>query len=254
MTTSYFRNFSTVGYQFGNAENAVAFDQLTQYISVLDDTLHNVAILEKYTIMAGERPDTLSFKLYGTVDHYWSFFLMNEHIRESGWAIPSYDLLNEVKIRYPYRTITTNSDMSTDDGSVELFPIGQVVEGESSGTEGTIIRKIPEMGQIIIDTGGDTFNPDELLSYSPTEGNKKVLQLIAESNQYSSVHHYEDTDGVHQDLTLFDFGNPSASWIPVTYSDRVERKNDELKEIIIIKPEAIDAIATEFKRQMKRRL
>ena len=167
MTTSYFRNFSTVGYQFGNAENAVAFDQLTQYISVLDDTLHNVAILEKYTIMAGERPDTLSFKLYGTVDHYWSFFLMNEHIRESGWAIPSYDLLDEVKIRYPYRTITTNSDMSTDDGSVELFPIGQVVEGESSGTEGTIIRKIPEMGQIIIDTGGDTFNPDELLSYSP---------------------------------------------------------------------------------------
>jgi hypothetical protein len=251
MATSYFSNFATVGYSFGNAEDAVAFNRLNQYVSVLQTTLDNITLFEKYTVISGERPDTLSYKLYGTTDHYWSFYLVNEHIRESGWAIPSYDLLDEAKARYPHRTITTNDDISTDNGSFERFPVGQVVT--SGNVSGTIIRKIPEMGQIIIDTGG-TAIVDTRLHYSPTEGNEIDVTIIAESAQYDSVHHYEDADGVHQDLTLFDFGTVGASLIPVTYRDRLNARNDELKEIVIIKPSAIDSVATQFKQEMKKRL
>lgn len=252
MTTTYFRNFDTVGYRFGDNEKPVAFDRLSQYVSVLESTQDNAAFYNKYTVIAGERPDTLSFKLYGTTDHYWTFFLMNEHLRESGWAIPSYDLLDEAKSRYPYRTVTTNTDVSAN------FPVGQVVTGASSGTTGTIIRKIPDLGQLVIDTGAepntDKFSSTENITYQDTDGNIQSAVLIAESEQYNSVHHYEDADGVYQDLTLFDFGNPSALWTAVTYRDRIESRNDELKEIVVIKPSSINSVVTQFQKLMKQRL
>ena len=252
MPTSYFKNFATIGYRFGDNELPVAFKQLSQYVSVLEETFNNATLFNEYTVVAGERPDTLSFKLYGTTDHYWTFFLMNEHLRESGWAIPSYDLLDEAKSRYPYRTVTTNTDVSAN------FPVGQVVTGASSGTTGTIIRKIPDLGQLVIDTGAepntDKFSSTENITYQDADGNIQSAVLIAESEQYNSVHHYEDADGVYQDLTLFDFGTVGASLTPVTYRDRIESRNDELKEIVVIKPSAIDGVSLQFKKLMKQRL
>jgi len=253
MPTNYFANFQSVPYRFGDNETAVFTKKLSQYVSVLEHTKNSETLYEKYTIMAGERPDTLSYKLYGTVDYYWTFFLVNEHIRESGWAIPSYDLLEESKVRYPHRTVTTNGDISSDNGSYELFPVGATVTGQQSGTQGTIIRKIPEMGQIIINTGGSAFLPTEQLSFSTVDGNK-VVNLISESAQYDSVHHYEDADGVHQDLPLFDFGNPAQGLTPISYRERLENKNLELQRIVIIKPSSIGPVVREFKSLMKQRL
>ena len=258
MSTSFFRNFDVVNYSFGNGERPVAFQKLTQFVSVLDDTRDNAAFYNLYTIIAGERPDTLSYKLYGTTDHYWTFFLLNDKLRESGWPIASYDLLDEAKSKYPYRMVTTNSDITTDNGSFELFPIGQEVSGSSSGTTGTIIRKIPEKGQIIIDTGDEpntqNFDSTETIRYVNPDGGFSEAKLIKESEQYNAVHHYEDADGVYQDLTLYDFGTPAASWTAVTYRDRIENRNDDLKEIVVIKPSVINGIVSEFKSLMKQKL
>ena len=78
-------------------------------------------------------------------------------------------------------------------------------------------------------------------------------ELLTEE-QYNAVHHYEDADGVYQDLTLYDFGTPAASWTAVTYRDRIENRNDDLKEIVVIKPSVINSIVSEFKSLMKQKL
>ena len=103
MTTKYFKNFNIVGYKFGNETSSVLFDDLSQYVDIIDGLKDNVSFYEQYTVIAGERPDTLSYKLYGTTNYYWTFFLMNDHLRESGWPIPTYDLLDTAKTKYPYR-------------------------------------------------------------------------------------------------------------------------------------------------------
>ena len=113
MPTTFFTNFQNVTYRFGDNETPVFTKKLSQYVSVLDQLRNTETLIEKYTVIAGDRPDTISYRLYGTVDYYWTFFLMNEHIRESGWSVPSYDLLAESKVRYPHRTVTTNGDIST---------------------------------------------------------------------------------------------------------------------------------------------
>jgi hypothetical protein len=241
---AYFDNFGIVSYRFGDNESPVLFNNLTAYVDVIDQVKENVAFYNKYTISAGERPDTLSYKLYGTPDYYWTFYLMNNHIRESGWPVDNYDMLNIAKSKYPYRVVTTNTNLTG------IFPVGQSVTGVSSTTTGTVIRRISDMGQLIIDTGEEPnttkFNSTELIRYTDVDGNIQSLTAIAESEQYNAIHHYEDVNGVHQDLTIYDFGSPSASWTPVTYRDRLEQRNDELKEIIVLKPDVVNQVAGEF--------
>lgn len=249
MTTKYFKNFDIVGYRFGDNESPVLFNNLSQYVDIIDDLKNNLTFYNKYTIPSGERPDTLSYKLYGTTDYYWTFFMMNDHVRISGWPVPSYRLLDIAKQKYPYRVVTTNTDFSN------LFPIGQVVTGTTSGTTGTVIRKIPDMGQLVIDTGGEpnvtNFGTTEVLQYFDADGNAQSITLVKESEQYNAIHHYEDADGLWQDLTLFDFDNPNVLWTPITYRDRLETRNDELKEIIILRPDVINSVVTEFNTFLK---
>jgi len=249
MTTKYFKPFDIVAYRFGDNESPVFFDNLTQYIDLIDGLKDNVSFYNQYTITSGERPDTLSYKLYGTTDYYWTFFLLNDHIRLSGWPVATYDILNQAKSKYPYRTVTTNDDIANS------FPTGQIVTGNTSGTTGTVIKRDLDMGQIIIDTvDNNNFNVGETISYISTEGEVFTSVLVKESLQYDSVHHYEDADGVHQDLTLFAFDSPSPSWTPVTFRDRLERRNDELKEINVLRPDAIDKIVNEFNSFHRRKV
>ena len=127
-----------------------------------------------------------------------------------------------------------------------IFPKGQSVRGISSNTTGTVVLKIPELGQVVINTGGDAFQSSELISYTDTDGAIQQLTTIAESEQYNAVHHYEDAAGVTQDVTLFDFGNPGSSLTPITYRNRLERRNDSLKEITVLKPDVVAKVAGEF--------
>ncbi len=245
----YFQNFPTVAYKFGDNESPVLFNNLSAYVDIVDQIKDNVSFYNKYTIQAGDRPDTLSYKLYNTVDYYWTFFLMNDHLRISGWPIPNYDILDSAKSKYPYRMVTTNTDIST------TFPVGQTVTGNTSGTIGVIKRKILELGQLVIDTGAepnlDNFGSTEVISYTDTDGNIQTLTAVKESEQYNAVHHYEDTDGVQQDITLFDFANPSPLLTPITYRDRLESRNEELKEIIVLREDAVGQVVSEFNKLMR---
>ena len=81
---TYFKNFNTVNYRFGDNEKSNIFKNISQYVDLIDQVKSNVAFYQKYTIVSGERPDTLSYELYGTPEFYWTFYLMNDDIRESG--------------------------------------------------------------------------------------------------------------------------------------------------------------------------
>lgn len=241
MTTKYFSNFNIVSYRFGDNEKPVLFDDLTQYVDIIDGIKDNISFYNQYTIVSGDRPDTLSYKLYGTTDYYWTFYLMNDHIRESGWPVEFSELLQVTKEKYPHRTVTTNGVVAED------FPVGTVVKGNISSTIGTIVKRNLDMGQLVIDTEDDrSFHQTENIQYTSFEGAFYATQLLSESTQWNAVHHYEDENGVYQDLPIYDFGNPDASWIPISNRDRVQRRNDELKTINVLKPSVIDRVVSEF--------
>jgi len=241
MGTKYFRNFGLQAYRFGDNESPVLFNDLSQYVDIIDGLKDSVSFSTKHTIIAGDRPDTLSYKLYGTTDYYWTFYLMNDHIRESGWPIDQSHLFEEMTERYPHRTVTSNDVLASD------FTVGTTVTGNVSGTVGTILKRDLDMGQLVIETVDDkAFFSNEFIQYTATDGAFYRAQLIAESAQYNAIHHYEDADGVRQDLPLYDFGSPNVSWTAVTYRDRVENRNNELKQIAVLKPSVIERVVSEF--------
>ncbi len=86
---SYFKNFSLVEYRFGNEDEStrILVEDLSIYVDLLDQVDDLISFYDYYYIQNGERPDTLSQKIYGSTDHYWTFYLMNPALREAGWPL-----------------------------------------------------------------------------------------------------------------------------------------------------------------------
>ena len=46
-------------------------------VKVRDGIKNETAMFDKYQVVAGETPETVSYTLYETVDYYWTILLMN---------------------------------------------------------------------------------------------------------------------------------------------------------------------------------
>lgn len=342
---SYFSDFPLAYYRFGDNEPPVIFQNLTTYLDLVDQIKDDATMYERYTILDGERPDTLSDKLYGDPTYHWSFYLMNDKLRVGGWPLTVQKLDQIVKQNYPHWTITTKANISD-----SFFVPGSTIQGNVTGTTGTIVEVNLELGQMIVDTRGyetrrTSEDLDEYPSFplqveadtglyyldltdippwttgyeinsvaavytrDPTEdvldpptnfvsrfelkGTKLYLnvdaepftvplyvdffyrfftnrnfratetvtltnvdtpeiasvQLVGAVAQYNSVHHYEDTDGNYVDIDPL-VQNVSAL-IPITHYNRAEARNDDLRQIRIIKPDAINQVLSQFKRFLK---
>lgn len=245
MPTKYFRNFGLVDYSFGDGEAPVLFQNLTQYVDVIDQIKDQTSFYNKHTIAAGDRPDTLSYQLYGTTEYYWTFFLMNDHLRESGWPLPGNELLDYAKTLWPHRTVTSEDDFA------RTFPVGTRVSGQRSGTVGTVLFRRLDLGQAVIETdGGEAFDSSEIIEYSEPDGTHRNMKLVGEVEQHNAIHHFEDENGEHVDIDPHDDAFPSGK-TRVTNLDRLEKKNEELKEIIVLKTDSINGVVSEFNKFMK---
>lgn len=234
----YFANFPTIKYKFGDENYPALMDNLTVYVDAIDQFKDEVSFYEWYTILDQDRPDVLSQKLYGNPDYHWTFFLLNETLREKGWPLSFQDLKQRYELGYPNRTCVTEDLIANN------FLPGQTVEGLTSGTTGVILARRLDLGQLIIKSQ-DNFGDTEILSTTNGEGTEFRIQLISESIQYNSVHHYEDSNGDIVDINPYD--QQTTGLVPITFADRLIQDNENLKKIKIIKPQLIQKVAREFK-------
>lgn len=234
---TYFASYPNVTYKFGNESTLNLFQDISAYVQIIDEIKDNLDFYTLYTILEGERPDQLSQKIYGTADYYWTFFLMNDNIREQGWPLNSFDLDDRVKKDLPHVTLTTLNNIAT------TFNVGQTIIGNTSGATGTIVSRRLDFGQLIVDTSG-TFLAGEVIS--SVVGTTTQTTTIKSGNilQYNSIHHWEDGDGVWVDVDPF-IGT-SAIYTPVTYYDKYITDNDAIREIRVIKPKAINSVYRSF--------
>ena len=176
----YFRRFPMIYYNFGDNEANTIFPNITAYVDIIDQVKQEVSFYDKYTILDGDRPDTVSQILYDTPDFHWTFFAMNDGLRESGWPLASHKLRALIKKRYPHRTVTTESNIA------DIFLPGTPVVGKTSGTTGIVIERNLDLGQIVIasdkvgaaydliknNKNGYTFKNNNYLDLS-----KKILKI-----------------------------------------------------------------------------
>lgn len=113
---SYFKDFPLTRYKFGNNLPEVYIQDISIYVDLLDQLSDATAFYQKYTILDGDRPDTLSYKLYGTTDYHWTFYLLNPTLRESGWPLSYKELESSLETAYPGISIMPSGVQAVDDG------------------------------------------------------------------------------------------------------------------------------------------
>lgn len=216
--SKYFKNTKLLRYRFGDNENPVLFQNISTYVDLLDQVKSETSFYQDYTIMSGERPDTLSMRLYGKDDFYWTFYMMNDKLRESGWPISNELVLEKIKEKYPHRIVTTKDDFTTDSTLQPAFKVGQVVYGSTSGTVGTVIKRNPSLGQLVIDTTNTVIPERRPIDIEPNENGYVLYKLTDERESFHSPslwEVYKDGLLVTEDVDITLVSGKNNRWVEI---------------------------------------
>lgn len=249
---AFFNFFPNVPYKFGNEQNPDLFTDLSIYADVIDQLRDNVAFYYDYNIEEGERPDQLSNKIYDTPLYHWTFFMLNDNIRERGWPLMNEELIEKAQALYKYTTLTTRTQLTPLDRTLSeesIFQVGRTLSGNTSGATATIDHRHLDLGQLVVKNVVGTFVDGETLSSTNANGDIETIVLQSSSLEYLAAHHYENADGetVDIDPTV----GPGALLTEVTYLDRLNAENEELKQIKVIKPSAISQVVGSFREAIR---
>lgn len=240
---SYFNVFPDVPYRFGDELTDDIFQNISVYATIVDEIKDNVAFYQDYYIKEFERSDQLSYKLYNTPNYYWTFYLMNNNIRERGWPLNNRDIMAKAKKEYNLTTLTTRTPL------VGRFKIGQTITGNTSGATATIDHRHLDLGQLVVKNISGSFITGETISSVNENAEVETIILTSSSLEYLAAHHYENAAGEYVDIdpTI----GPGALLTEITYLDRLVASNEELKTIKIIKPSAIIPIVKTFREAIR---
>lgn len=239
----YFKNFPAVPYGFGDESLPNVFRNLSLYATVIDEVRNNIAFYQDYHIQEFERPDQVSYKLYGTPNFHWTFYFMNDKIRERGWPLSNRDIIEKANKIYSDKVITTRTLL------VDRFKMGQTITGTESGATGKIDHRHLNLGQLVIENSVGTFRAGETVQSTNADGIVEEIVVTSFEEEYNSAHHYENAAGEYVDIdpTV----GPGAQLTEVTYLDRLVNENDELKQIRVIKPTSVVDVTNAFKEAIR---
>lgn len=105
----YFNSFPRAYFEIFNSE----FPDFTRNIATTAQILENSGysyILEQ--IESDERPDTLSTRLYGSPEYYWTFFVVNDHLRKGlcDWPLSNHEQSKVLELVDQYSAFITYPD------------------------------------------------------------------------------------------------------------------------------------------------
>lgn len=231
---AYFKNFNTTLYAFANGERGV-MQNLSSYAEILDDIKINSAFYKDYYIRGSDRPDNVAFTLYENPTLHWTFYLMNDHLREQGWPLDHVDIVEKAKTDFPHYTVTTEEDIAN------IFQVGDSVLGYTSNAEGTIVSRNLDLGQLVIKiTNNVSFQVGELLKLV---GSPNQVVLSGASPEYLAARHYLQNDEIVTNVEdLVDDGTA----VEVTNLEFYIRENDKLRQIVVLKPSSVNKVVRLF--------
>lgn len=237
----YFKYFPRTFYRFGNETTDDAIENISIYSDVIDQVKDATTAYQDYYIQNGERPDQVSMRLYDKPEYHWTFFLMNEELRESGWPISPGDVFDKAKRIYNSTVITTKTFPIS-----QNFKLNQTLNGLGSGATAKVKHRDLDLGQIWIKNATGTFVAGETVtSVSPDTGLTETLVIDSVAQQYNVAHHYENADKEYVDINPG--VGPGASLTKITWLDFLNRRNDELRQIRVIKPDSINQLVEAFR-------
>ena len=250
--SNYFNKFPKVAYRFGNEDQPVEYQKLSKYSDVIDQIKNRISAYVDYEIRDFDRPETLSYRLYGTTDYEWTLFLMNERLRETGWPLAQQDLIDKIQTDF-YPNYSVKLDVDSAGGVAQyadLSPKGQEVMVD--GRPGVVIRKNLDVGEIVI-ASNDDITGSTSLAYAIQDPERPLTVNAPLRNtvyEYEGTHHYINDSDQWVNIYL-DAPSDIVGAIPKTNLEYLVDENDASKRIRLIKKNDIEAVVAEFKRALE---
>ena len=193
--SKFFKNFPLINYRFGDEIDVTAFQNISVYIDLIDQIADDISFYTTHTINDGDRPDTLSHKLYGTQDYYWTFYLLNEKIRQQGWPITTQEVFSLAKEYYPNTTLITEETMHGEfykDDICATTPFvnpmfkGKILE-KNYDLGQLIVKPIREVRSITVNDGGSGYTSVPDVTFTGGGGKGAVAQVILDSDTVGQI-------------------------------------------------------------------
>jgi len=245
----FFDSFPTIEYMFTDGEKSVKVADIFRQIKLVDKRFDGATPYQFYEVQ-DERPDQLSERLYGDPNYHWSFFIINDTLKggHKDWPLTSIELRDYVETKYPEDNYTITMFRDSGDNfnlnSIHnRFAVGSTLSGVNSGAEATILKRIPEINQIVIKyTTSNKFLSDESIS---VVGGVGIISTNRQIKEYAdSIAYYKDLDG-----NLFSNAeNLSLPEFTVSYRESEEAINDSKRFVRVLRSSFIRDFAISFRK------
>jgi hypothetical protein len=244
--SNYFKEFPVVDYKFGNEETTTRFQHLGTAVDILHQVKEYAVYYQTYHIQNGERPEQLSYKLYGNVNHYWTFYLLNDHLRQGGWPLRDADVYPKAQEYYPNTVLAVDGVAMQQEPKVVLgkivwmpsqeylpmtkstvFVTGNYLYFPNSKVAGKILKIDQKMAMIWTDAVGVRGVDTQCVAVTAEEGlaviadpeyvpvnQYAIMQIEKKWDEFDAPHHYEDVEG---------------NWIYPSYSEKYPNPFDHNK-------------------------
>jgi hypothetical protein len=255
-----FNDFPKVSYKLSNGFEYRISD-ITRYSNIDYSKLDNFSYYRFYDIVDGERPDVVSTKLYRVPNYFWTFFLINDHLKNGygSWPMSYQELETHINNEYEGISIQT-SESFLEYGFVK---IGQTFTIESDNEATAKVYAInQDLNQIILKnvTKNSKWLLSENLSLVPINYDTSTPRLsIQKAVPYRyGLSHYEDQNGIRIPITYgvnYNFSGDTNGTIYQTNQrlfevnfDEVEKRiNTERSKIRVIRQEDIFDFSEQFR-------
>ena len=246
--SNYFETLPKVPYLFGDQTEAVDFQNISRYSDLIDTYRDDAGVYIEYEIRDGDRPDTLSQRLYDRSTYDWTFYLMNARLRETGWPMTATQVIERGTNDF-FKHYVVRLSLSTADSAAEfadIYPAGTPVL--VSGKEGVVVRKNLDVGEMTISADSDIRGGVTLAYQSPDSSDPLQLgaSLTNTVYEWEGTHHYENDSGEQLDKY---FDNLTGAVLK-TNLDFLIDENELSRKIRVIKKENISVLAGEMKRRL----
>lgn len=262
---AFFQQFPKTEFDFLGNGITTRITDVFRFVKADDVFLDDMSTYQYYQIPNGERPDIVSEILYGTPAYYWTFFIVNEHLKTglSGWPMGPTEFDDYMNLEYSGVVIDTEPVIVRgSDGQITeyrnslagKYSIGETISGSTSMASGILKEKNLEMSQLIIRNVSGNFRPSEFIVGSSS------ASIVTSSQVYSwrdAPHHYEDANGnpTYAGRFINEFYTaggvrPEASTInlkAVSYLQYETELNDDRANIRVVKPSLIYNFAQRFR-------
>lgn len=267
----FFQQFPKVDFDFLGDGTITRITDLFRFVKADEMYFDDMSTYQYYSVPSGERPDVVSEILYGTPAYYWTFFIVNEHLKTglSGWPMGPAEFEDYMNLEYNGIVIDTEPEIVRgSDGQITeyrnslagKYSIGETITSvPPPGStlipgSGILKEKNIEMSQLVIRNVSGNFGPSQFIVGS-TSGD-----IVTSSRVYQwrdAPHHYEDANGnpAYAGRFINEFNTvggvrPEASTInlkAVSYLQYETELNDERANIRVIRPELVFQFAQKFR-------